>query len=412
MCAALCCLAALLSSNFVGLSSRRVKPVHSRLPMPSLGFGTLVKSVILVLCARFGEAAHPGPHVEAPEGHRFSIGACNPSGLPNKAMVVQEQMNDVDLWLVSETHLSEMAMHRFKQSLRCANSDFKYCIGGHPVAKRHHSKLAGQWNGVAVLSKFPTRAIPHSWSSMIHQSSRVQITSTLLHNLWVTAGVIYGESIGPTHPNHVHHNEMLVRAVASQIAYQCTGPRVIAGDWNIEDGEIPSFQFLRDAGFEDIQTVAYSRWGIPVQNTCKMSTRKDFLFVSAELLALLETVRIRTDIWADHVTLEATFRGNIQHVPRYVWRRPCACTWPQEFDLSQVVWPTDQSSLDSQYHATWSVIEKAAVHQTPDGLPRKMLGRGRPVKIKKIVGQVHSPLQSGRQGKSAFLVNLVVAKFK
>ena len=313
-------------------------------------------------------------------------------------MVVKEHLQDVDIWLVSETHLSEMAMHRFKQSLRCANSDFQYCIGGHPVAKRHHSKLAGQWNGVAVLSRFPTRAIPHAWSSFVHQSSRVQITTTLVHNLWLTAGVIYGETIGPTHPNHVHHNEMLVRAVASQIAYHCTGPRVIAGDWNVEDGEIPSFQFLRDAGFADIQDVAMAKWGWPIQKTCKMSTRKDFLFLSPELIALLVSARVRSDVWADHVTLEATFRGNIQSVPRYVWHRPHACEWPRDFDLSKTDWPADDLTLDARYRATWNAIETEAKHQSPVPLSRRMLGRGRPVKLKKVVGQVHAPLHSGRQG--------------
>ena len=389
----LCCI-----SFALGMSSRRVKPVHSRLLMPHFGFGTLSRSVLLLLCFRFGEASHPGPPPNA--GMQFSVGICNPSGLPNKAMIVHEHMSDVDLWLVSETHLSEAATHRFKQGLQCANSAFKYCVGGYPVAKRHHSKLAGQWNGVAVLSKFPTKAVPHAWSDFVHKSSRVQITSTLIHNLWLTAGTIYGESIGPTHPNHIHHNEMLVRAVASQIAYQCVGPRVIGGDWNVEDGEIPSFQFLRDAGFVEAQDVAAARWGRSVQRTCKMATRKDFLFLSPELVALLVDVRLRSDVWADHVTIEAKFCGNIQSVPRYVWRRPQACSWPSGLDLSQIDWPVS-GSLESQYHATWSAIEKAAVSQSQVPVPSRMLGRGKPVQLKRVVGVVHAPLNAGRQGDVA-----------
>ena len=394
-----CCCAILISSFAWGRPSGRVMFLPSRPWMP-FGVSTLAKSVILLLCVRFGEATNPGPGADSP-AHTFSIGACNPSGLPNKAMVVQEHLNDVDLWLVSETHLSEMAMRRFRQSLKCAGSDFKYCVGGYPVAHRHHSRLAGQWNGVAALCKFPTRAIPHAWSQFVHRSSRVQVTTSLINHLWITSGIIYGETTGPTHPNHVHHNEMLVRAVASQVAFHCTGPRVVAGDWNIEDGEIPSFQMLRDAGFEEVQNVAHTRWGRPFQNTCKMSSRKDFLFLSPELLALLENVTIRTDVWADHVTLEATFRGHIHSVPRYHWKRPAACPWPKDFHARDIQWPTQHDSLEEQYHATWKAVEGAASSQSSTPLPPSTLGRGRPVRIKKSVGVIHAPLPAGRAGDVA-----------
>ena len=121
------CSCAILLSSFVwGRPSSRVMHLPSRPWMP-VGVRTLSKSAILLLCVRFGEATNPGPGADSP-AHTFSIGACNPSGLPNKAMVIQEHLKDVDLWLVSETHLSEMAMRRFRQSLKCAGSDFKYIV--------------------------------------------------------------------------------------------------------------------------------------------------------------------------------------------------------------------------------------------------------------------------------------------
>ena len=219
--------------------------------------------------------------------------------------------------------------------------------------------------------------------------------------MWVTCGTVYGETIGPTHPNHLNHNEMLVRAVASQICFHSTGLRVIAGDWNIEDGDIPSFQMIRDAGFEDLQTLANQRCGQSIELTCKLSTRKDFVFISPELQALLRRVVVLQDVWADHAVLAGHFEGNIHSVPRYQWSRPHACSWPEAMSVDDVDWPDPTIEPSASYHAFWQKVENAARTSSPQPIPSNQLGRGRPVHLRTKVGKPHAPLSGGRPGDVA-----------
>ena len=81
------------------------------------------------------------------------------------------------------------------------------------------------------------------------------------------------------------------------------GPRFIAGDWNVDQDILPAFDLLRQAGFQDIQDVALSRWGLPIQSTCKSKTRKDFLYLSPELQELLVDISVIDDIFPDHAVL-------------------------------------------------------------------------------------------------------------
>ena len=383
--------------GFASKPRRHVRFQHSCcLSFRCRGKLTLIRSVLLILSCRLGEAANPGPDVTEQSPSDFCIGSFNPSGLPNKAMVIQEHLCHGHLWLISETHLSDQAMHRFRQSLQCAQSPYKFCVGGHPVAKRHQSKLAGQWNGVAALAKVPTRAVPHQWSNQVHMSSRIQVVASLINDLWVTSGILYGETIGPTHPNHLGHNELLLKALVNQVCFQSTGPRIVAGDFNVEDGELPSFQTLRSAGFEDIQTIAHARWGIAPQCTCKLKTRKDFLFISSELQALLKTVVVTQDTWADHAVLEGHFRGSVTDVPRFVFQRPKPRQWPPDFDVSQISWPQHDLDPTARYQACWEVLEESANQQQPSACHSSHKGRGRPVQIKTVCGVAHSPIRVGR----------------
>ena len=111
----LLCLGLMMS--FGKLTVPHVKPCQSCRPQfRHFGFATLLRSVLLVLSCRIGEAANPGPDATEQCLRDFCIGSFNPSGLPNKAMVVHEHLSHGHLWLVSETHLSDQAgpeMHQF-----------------------------------------------------------------------------------------------------------------------------------------------------------------------------------------------------------------------------------------------------------------------------------------------------------
>ena len=137
------------------------------------------------------------------------------------------------------------------------------------------------------------------------------------------------------------------------------------------------------------------RWGHTPQLTCKLKTRKDFLFISSELQALLQRVVVRQDVWSDHAVLEGHFRGSVHDVPRYIWKRPKDCQWPS-LDVSDLQWPSQDLSPDDRYAAFWKCLEEAAVGQSADPIPKSALGRGKQVRIKTRCGVAHGPIAAGR----------------
>ena len=159
---------------------------------------------MVVLCIgqliRVGEARVPGPQNEHHQSEvEWFLGTCNPSGLPNKAHLLNMQL--ADLWCISETHLSKHGQRSFMKQLAAEKSDYKWCATGWPVPPRSNVSFHGGWSGVAVVSRHPTRNLPDCWSPEIAQSSRIMCAATLVHDLWVTGVTVYGVPIGPTHPN-------------------------------------------------------------------------------------------------------------------------------------------------------------------------------------------------------------------
>ena len=353
--------------------------------------------LFLMTGVRVGEAQHPGPnHNVSRRQHAFCIGCFNPSGLAGKAQVINEYLSDVDIWSISETHLTTKSLSSFRRGLVTSKSPFRYLTAGFPVPVRAHSVTSGAWKGVAVLSKHPTRAVPVGWDADIIHSSRALVTATYLANMWVTCGTVYGESAGTWHPNHLHNTNQVLHAVATQVCLHSTGLRVVAGDFNVGEDDVVAFNILHAAGFKDIQTLAAERWGLPIQNTCKCSTRVDFCYVSPELQVLMSQVTIRSDVWPDHSILIAHFNGSGQDVPRYIWRQPHAVEWPQ-FEVEPILQIRDGQETD-QYRDMWKHIETTASAKAPQPFPAASKGRAQTLKPKRVVGPTHAPIKAPRQG--------------
>ena len=68
----------------------------------------------------------------------------NPGGLGGGRRVISGYLGGCDVWAVSETHLTSRGFR----------------VGGAPVPLRPHSDRSGEWSGVAMLSKHPTRQLP------------------------------------------------------------------------------------------------------------------------------------------------------------------------------------------------------------------------------------------------------------
>ena len=130
----------------------------------------------------------------------------------------------------------------------------------------------------------------------------------------------YGEPDGHRYPNFARNNEYLLHHVASHVCHLNMGLRYLSGDWNVLQDSLPAFDILRQAGFREVQDVALERWGIPVRATCKNCTRKDFLYLSPELLELLVGVEVIDSIWPDHVVLVAKFDILIFSCQGRIWK--------------------------------------------------------------------------------------------
>lgn len=283
----------------------------------------------LALVCRVGEAANPGPNPQS-----FVLGTFNPSGLPGKAPFIVSQLTQGDIWAVSETHLCSQSMSVFRDSLRFAASPYHYCVGGHPVPAQSNRVFHAAWKGVAALSRHPTRALPVVFPPSLLESARVQVTTTLVHDVWVTGSTIYGEPESSSYPHQKLNNEQLLHHAASYVCHLAKGPRFVAGDWNVLQNSLPAFDLLDAAGFVDLQDLAWARWGAPVQPTCKNSTRKDFCYVSRELQALLVDVQVHHDIFPDHAVVFGKFKSFCDAVPRFAWPRPQHFPWPNNWNVS------------------------------------------------------------------------------
>ena len=342
---------------------------------------------VFTLLCRVGEATNPGP-----TNPQFTLGAFNPSGLKGKGPYIVSQLAEGDIWAISETHLCSQSLQAFRASLHFANSQFKYCIAGHPVPAQENRVFHAAWRGVAVLSKFPTRAVPHQMPPGIFESARTVITTTLIQDVWITGGVVYGEPESSSYPHQKIHNEALLHNVANQVCHLHKGPRYIAGDWNCEQNTLPAFEMIEAAGFRDLQDLARDFWGFPIANTCKDVTRKDYCYVSRELQQLLISVSLVNDVFPDHSVLIGNFHSPKLAVPRQIWISPGEFPWPSQWDVDPGYWTSLSGSSDEKYQALCAHIEHQASEILPFPVDQRAKGRATVTPIKpKLDGKVPPP---------------------
>ena len=328
------------------------------------------------------------------------MGVFNPSGLRGKAPFLVSHLAHGDLWAVSETHLCQQGIKDFQAGLRFAQSSYK-CVAGFPVPAQRSRTHQGQWKGVAMISRFPTRALPMHGPAGIFESSRALISATLVHDVWITGGLVYGEPDSHLYPQREQNTQLLLHSVASQICGLSCGPRFVAGDWNCETNSLPAFDLLHSYGFRDIQDIAWARWGTSVVPTCKHKTRKDFCFLSPEFQALSLNCEVVQDVWPDHAVLQGTFRSLAQVIPRQIWCNPNPMQWPPHWEVDPTVWSQSCATVDDRYEGVWQHIESSAVKALPFQVPKSQLGRGATRATKAVVSGKIAPIKKGRNGDFA-----------
>ena len=345
-------------------------------------------------CIRYGEAKHPGPELKV----EWSIGTFNPNGLAHRADVVSDLPGD--FWGVTETHLSRIGFQKFTKGLQCNKSEFRYVIPGKPCQLRARSQEAGDFTGVAALSKWPCRSLPHSIPSAIYDTSRVQVVGVCIHGIWMTVGITYGFPKSTTHMHPKFCTEQHLEAVIDRVAGQTVGPRIIMGDFNWERHELSQLDRLEDMGFVEIQSLANDWWSTPIRPTGTGTRRIDYVYISRELIGLFKGVVLDDAQWPDHSSVAAVFHCPPSAIESYHWHLPQHTKWPQDwiFDFC----PSPDASPTWKYAEFWNQVEQSASHEMVvrgfSPLTKSETGRGQTLDTKRR-SFCPAPLRKSRNGE-------------
>lgn len=341
---------------------------------------------------RVGEAFVPGPEL-------WTIGTCNPAGLHGKCHLLAD--DSTDILVVAETHLTSAGCYAFRQGLRKETSTPRWFVPGYPVKPRSDVSACGSWSGVGIFSHFPTHALPHDWTPWAFESSRLVATTSFCNHMWISGVGVYGMPTGPTHPQAVSKTDSLIREAVRRVLCM-DGPRFLGGDFNHDLDNLPSIELLREHNFVEVQDAWHTLWGVPPKPTCRMKTRRDFLFISPELLPMLCDVAIDHCKWIDHATVTASFKGANCDIVRFPWPLPKQLPWQQistkKSPGSKICFDTSVS-CEVGYTELWQSIEQDVCHAAREASVRiscQHLGRGKRRKPVRVVGTT-KPMMPGRR---------------
>ena len=340
---------------------------------------------------RFGEALNPGPN--SPEEWHF--GVFNPSGLCSKTDQLVHMPGDI--WVASETHLTRSGVVKLRSGLRSLQSHYRYLVPGHPCDMRSSSDV-GVYSGVAMISKFPSRPLPHDFSPDSFQLSRIQIAGVQVAGQWIQVGMLYGMPKGKTHRNALFQTEILLEQLVERVGCQAVGPRIVCGDFNFEEASLYQTKRLTALGFVEVQSYAEEKWGQQQEPTGRGTKKLDQIWISAELRSQLLSVEVQHDWWPDHAIVQCRFRSFTLDPDTQIWRTPKPFPWPSDWDG---IFQFDANlPLTEAYAKLWIDIESQAcstVNAHGGGVSTWSKGRAQtlaPCRVR----QQNAPCKLGRQG--------------
>ena len=216
---------------------------------------------------------------------------------------------DQGVYGVSESHLTAPGIARFRAELAQTGSKFKLSHGA-PAPTKTASVLStgGKHTGVGFLSSYPTRPIVVGWDKELWDTSRIHAAHFLVNQTWVTGGVAYGWAYQSESLQVKANTEALLQQLTAQVLIH-PGPKFICGDFNQHPKAMQETQIWENQGWVEIQDWAYRRHGIHPSNTCKGTSRKDFLYISPELQNCIEASFVHQETFADHAVLRASFHA-------------------------------------------------------------------------------------------------------
>ena len=109
---------------------------------------------------RIGEASNPGPQFHGPVAE-WHVSTLNPTGLAGKEVLISSLPPGIHN--VSESHLTEAGLRKFRAGLKYHGSHIQNVIhGAHPPLRAHSTSVA-KHSGAALLSSVPCRKLNVDW---------------------------------------------------------------------------------------------------------------------------------------------------------------------------------------------------------------------------------------------------------
>ena len=365
----------------------------------------------MILGIHLGEATNPGP-----THYDFHVGAINPSGINGKAQTFAEVPTGI--WSISETQATAPVFKRFQKEVRWLNPATRISHGAY-APPRPQSQEAGAWTGVAQLAHCTLKPLNVLWDGLEFTSGRAMIGSFHWHHLCVIGATIYGPPSGPTYGSTKKVTEAMLGTITREIIQNMTGPRFVAGDFNLDDNELATFSHWRSLGWCEIQRLGEERWGIPRRPTSKGKTVRDLVWISPELARWMTAIYYNDELCADHAAIAGVFQVPAAPLWTMRWRMPAPLPWKElhltDWHSNNVEPRFDWKSHDdsTKAFADWSrEVERDIMACQCDSISLKanVMGRGQILQPSKQP-LAHVPPGRGRHGdiqpKSGFLCRAV-----
>ena len=232
------------------------------------------------------------------------------------------------IWGVSETHLTQQGVQKFRAEMRFNKSEFSFYPGTPaPYRSSAPDALGGKQVGTGFLTSLPTRPIANAWPAEVTKTARLMTHTFRCYDQWLHGAVFYGPAKGAETAVVRAEADELLSNITQLIVFGLKGKRFIMGDFNQLDGLLTQTKVWSDLGWKEIQDMEHEATGKKPVPTCKNCSRKDFVWISPELQPFWQSTAVDTLAFKDHAVLSAQFKplGKPCKIP--LWRQPKPIPW-------------------------------------------------------------------------------------
>eukprot|EP00435_Cladocopium_sp_Y103_P027033 s874_g6.t1 len=336
----------------------------------------------------------------------WRLSTANPTGLTGKAKNFEALAPGIVA--VSESHLTPQGIVKFGKELHGTKSPFALMHGNAaPYRANAVKSYGGRQTGVAFLHSFPGRPVQAGWDMEQYQSSRLASAHFWLDTTWIQGGVAYGFAHQSTSSSTKELTNDLLCQLTQQVVANQHGLAFVAGDWNQHFEDLREPRRWEAWGWKDVQQLAFERWNITPTNTCKQTSRKDFLYLSPQLQKLVVSVTNTWDQFSDHSILSAVMQYPANPPRVAIWAKPRPIKYQDKQEIQAIRESDDfklpqETDASDQYAAIFASFENLVTQvkkaRGQQGLLPSQKGRGatreRHFQTKKV-----SPLKASRHGE-------------